>query len=128
MDIEFTIQQVAKETGVSEYTLRYYENIGLMMNVKRAENGHRRYSVDDIEWISFLKQLKATGMPLKKIRAFAALRREGIQTSKQRREMLEAHRDEVLQQIEMLHDCLKVIDYKIQRHRKNEANLSIKTK
>ncbi len=64
MKFERTIQQIAKETNLSRHTLRYYERIGLILDVDRAPNGHRRYSDDDIEWIAFLKQLKATGMPL----------------------------------------------------------------
>ena len=89
MKFELTIQQVAAETGVSNHTLRYYERIGLILDVNRAPNGHRRYSPHDIEWITFLKQLKATGMPLAQMQKFAELRRQGNSTAKQRREMLE---------------------------------------
>ncbi len=120
MNIELTIQQVAEKTGVSSHTLRYYERIGLILDVPRASNGHRRYTAADLEWIAFLKQLKTTGMPLAQMQQFAALRRQGLKTARQRREMLEAHRQVVLQQMQMLNDCLAVIDYKIERHRLNE--------
>jgi DNA-binding transcriptional MerR regulator len=123
MNFELTIQQVAEETGVSNHTLRYYERIGLILDINRAPNGHRRYSHDDIEWIAFLKQLKATGMPLAQMQKFAELRRQGVGTAKQRREMLETHRKTIVQQMQMLNDCLDVIDYKIERHRRNEQNV-----
>lgn len=122
MMFELTIQQVAAETGVSNHTLRYYERIGLILDVNRAPNGHRRYNRHDIEWIAFLKQLKATGMPLVKMQKFAKLRRQGNSTTKQRREMLEAHRKTIVQQMQMLNDCLTAIDYKIERHRRTEQN------
>ena len=122
MTFELTIQQVAEETDVSSHTLRYYERIGLILDVNRAPNGHRRYTDDDIEWIAFLKHLKATGMPLAQMQKFAELRRQGDGTAKQRREMLEAHRKTIVQQMQMLNDCLAVIDYKIDRHLRSERN------
>jgi hypothetical protein len=46
----FTIQQVARLTGLSEYTLRYYERIGLIDRVSRDDSsGHRRY--DSRNWL-----------------------------------------------------------------------------
>jgi DNA-binding transcriptional MerR regulator len=59
-----TIQQTAEETRVSVHTLRYYERIGLISHVKRAPNGHRRYSEKDVNEIVFLTRLRATGMPI----------------------------------------------------------------
>lgn len=124
MTVERTIQQAAEETGVSDHTLRYYERIGLILSIKRGPNGHRRYSDEDVEWIIFLKQLKATGMPLAQMQAFAALRIKGDDTARQRREMLEAHRQSVVLQMQILTDCLTMIDYKIERHRRTEARTS----
>ena len=59
----------------------------------------------------------------KEYRINAELRRQGDSTAKQRREMLEAHRKTIVQQMQMLNDCLAVIDYKIERHRRNEQNV-----
>jgi len=122
MKSELTIQQTAKKTNISSHTLRYYERIGLILDINRAPNGHRRYVDADIEWIAFLKQLKATGMPLTLMQEFAELRRQGDQTAKQRRAMLESHRKAILQQMQMLNDCLSMVDYKINRHRQSELN------
>ena len=121
MTQRLTIQQVSASTNLSQHTLRYYEKIGLILGVGRANSGHRRYQEEDLEWINFLKQLKATGMPLTEMQAFAKLRRMGPQTAKQRRQMLEAHRKKVLAQIAELSSCIDVIDSKIERHRKSES-------
>ena len=48
MDEELTIQQAADQTGLSLHTLRYYERIGLIPPIRRAPNGHRRYSEQDV--------------------------------------------------------------------------------
>lgn len=115
-----TIREVAQETGLSTDTLRYYERIGLISDILRASNGHRRYGDADIFWIFFLKQLRATGMPISQMQHFAQLRREGDTTVTQRREMLEQHRKKLQEQVQSLKDFMSVIDFKIARHRKYE--------
>ncbi|MDR2705029.1 MAG: MerR family DNA-binding transcriptional regulator, partial [Planctomycetaceae bacterium] len=42
-----TIADVGKKYGISPDTLRYYERIGLIQNVKRTESGIRNYSEED---------------------------------------------------------------------------------
>ncbi len=76
-DDKLTIQQVAEATGLSVYTLRYYERIGLIHPIGRAENPHRRYTADDIGWIDFLKKIRATGMSMQQMQAYAELQRQG---------------------------------------------------
>ena len=51
-----TIQQMARVTGLSAHTLRYYERAGLMIqSVGRDEaNGYRYYTQQDVIWIEFL--------------------------------------------------------------------------
>jgi DNA-binding transcriptional MerR regulator len=90
-DQPLTIQQVAEITGLSEHTLRYYEKIGLIHPINRADNGHRRYSPDDTGWIDFLNKLRATGML----------------------ELLKEHRAEVEAHLDCLYDYLKIIRSKI---------------
>ena len=63
----------AELTGISAYTLRYYEKKGLLF-VKRGQNGCRNYLAEDREWVQFLCKLKATGMLLRDIKRYAQLR------------------------------------------------------
>ena len=63
METGLTIQQVAHRMGLSIDTLRYYERIGLLEPVRRAQNGHRRYTQQDLAWIDLLIRLRNTGMP-----------------------------------------------------------------
>lgn len=111
--IALTIQQVADKTGLSEHTLRYYERIGLIESVDRAENGHRRYTEMDIGWIDFLKCLRATGMPVAQMKMYADLTRVGGHTIDARLELLREHRRAVLRQIEEMQQYLTVVDHKI---------------
>lgn len=115
-----TIRQVAEQTGMSLHTLRYYERIGLIEGVKRADNNHRRYAQADIVWLEFLKRLRATGMPIADMKAFAALRRQGAVSLPQRRQMLERHHDTVATQIAALQENLEAIQSKIERLTRQE--------
>ena len=91
------IGEMAKAADISEYTLRYYERKGLI-RVNRDNGGRRCYEESDIEWIKFIKRLKDTGMLLKDIREYSRLRYEGNTTMPERLQMLEKHREYVLDQ------------------------------
>jgi DNA-binding transcriptional MerR regulator len=108
-----TIQQVAEATGLSVHTLRYYERIGLIHPIGRAENTHRRYSDDDIGWINFLNKLRAIGMPIQQMQAYAELQRLGDVSLPERVEMLKELRQNVETHIDELQEHLKLIYYKI---------------
>ena len=96
------IKKISKLTEVSAHTLRYYEKIGLLMDIARDSKGHRYYSDRDVIWIEFIKRLKATNMPLNEIRRFAKLRVRGDSTIDERVEILENHESRVKQQMERL--------------------------
>jgi DNA-binding transcriptional MerR regulator len=108
-----TIQQAAEATGLSEYTLRYYERIGLIHAINRADNRHRRYSLDDVGWIDFLMKLRATGMTIQQMQQYAALQREGDSSLPQRVEMLKALRTQVEARMDELQEHMKLLNFKI---------------
>lgn len=109
-----TIQEVSEATGLSVHTLRYYERIGLIHSIGRAQNTHRRYSMDDIGWIEFLKKLRAIGMPIHQMQVYAELQRQGDETLPERLEMLKQLRRNVEAHIAELQEHLKLIHYKIE--------------
>ena len=90
-----TISDAARVTGLTAHTLRYYERAGLMMDIDRAESSHRRYTDADLGWIELITRLRATGMPIRKVREYADLVREGAGNEAQRLALLQEHRAEV---------------------------------
>lgn len=92
-----TIGEFSKKTGISVYTLRYYEDKKLII-VARDEKGRRVYTEKEIEWVQFIKRLKDTGMKLQEIQKYASLRYEGKKTMLQRLELLKTHYDFVVEQ------------------------------
>ena len=109
-----TIAEVADQTGLTVHTLRYYERDGLMLRaVERAASGHRRYSEEDLSWIQMVTRLRATGMPIRDVRRYAALVREGNGNEAERLALLLAHREVVERQLAEVTSHLRAIDHKI---------------
>ena len=107
-----TIGEMARRTGLTESTLRYYEKKGLI-RVARDGGGRRAYDERDVEWVGFICRLKETGMLLRDIRRYAGLRYQGPSTMPERLTMLEEHRKYVLEQQKRWTAHLKKLEDKI---------------
>ena len=116
MESHLTIDEVAKRTGLTAYTLRYYERIGLIAAVTRAAGGQRRYSAADMAWLEFLLRLRTTNMPIGKMQAFAKLRGAGNSTVPDRRQMLEEHLTDVQARIEAMQQSAEALHAKIEHY------------
>lgn len=68
-----SIAEVCENTGLSPRTVRYYEEIGLLPDVRRSEGGRRVYGRDAIQRLGFIQRLKALGVPLAEIRELNAV-------------------------------------------------------
>ncbi|MFF8188732.1 MerR family transcriptional regulator [Microbacterium sp. NPDC016588] len=101
-ETDLTVAQMSVATGVTAHTLRYYERAGLILPVARSSGNQRRYSVADVEWVRFLLRLRETGMPIARMREYAALRAEGPATTELRLRLLEAHHADLREQIARL--------------------------
>ena len=61
------IGEVAQQVGLTERTIRYYEELGLLESVKRLEGGSRVYTDDDVRRLRFVKRLKVLGLSLQEM-------------------------------------------------------------
>ena len=114
--MDYSIGEFSKVTGLGIHTLRYYEHENLIIPLRNTSN-RRRYSEKDITWIAFIKRLKATGMPIKEIKKYAALRAKGDVTLSERMEMLIQHRQSLNEQIRQLQEHEAMLDEKIAFYR-----------
>lgn len=113
-----TIGEAAARLGLTTHTLRYYESEQLLLGSPgRTAAGRRRYDEDDVRWIEMVQRLRATGMPVRAIRAYAELCRAGPGNEDQRLAVLEAHRDEVRRHLAEVTDHLDAINHKIAGYR-----------
>jgi DNA-binding transcriptional MerR regulator len=61
---ELSIGAVARRTGLSVKTIRFYELAGYVPASRRSESGYRRYTEADVRRLSLLRQLRHLGLPL----------------------------------------------------------------
>jgi len=112
LELGLTIADAARASGVSVHTLRYYERAGLIGDVDRASSGHRRYSEADMAWVETIRCLRATGMPIARIRRYAELVWTGG-NERERLALLEEHREAVRAQLAEVQGHLAFVERKI---------------
>ncbi|WP_298720503.1 MerR family transcriptional regulator [uncultured Ferrovibrio sp.] len=117
------IGELARRSGLSAHTIRYYERIGLLPHADRNQSGQRDYDASILTWIEFLDRLKTTGMPIREMLRYAALRERGASTEEERRLLLEQHRERVRARVAELQACLLVLDTKIAGYAGKEQRL-----
>jgi len=71
------IGQLARQSGFTTKTLRYYEEIGLLAPAGRRENGYRAYTDEAISRLRFVRRAKDLGLPLDDIRTILEISGEG---------------------------------------------------
>lgn len=117
----YTIGEMAQKLNVAPSTLRYYDKEGLLPFVERSSGGIRMFKDEDMEWLRMLECLKKAGMPLKGIRSFMELSRQGDATIDRRLDLIEKQRSSVLEQMKQLEDTLLMLDYKQWYYRTAQA-------
>jgi DNA-binding transcriptional MerR regulator len=70
------IGELAKATGLTPKTIRYYELHGLIEEPERAESGYRYFGLDDVERLEFIKKAKRLGLSLDEIKDILAIHRQ----------------------------------------------------
>ena len=108
-----SVSEAAGRVGLSTHTLRWYEQEGLVAPVGRDSVGRRRYTEADLGWLDLLTKLRRTGMPVRDMRRYAELAREGDHTLPERLKLFREHRTRVTARIAELQADLEVLDYKI---------------
>lgn len=99
----FTIQDMSRQSGLSEPTLRYYEEVGLLGPIARDDsNGHRRYSDGDLDAAQVLACLRAMGVGIEDMRTYQSNRSRGQAAAAEQRDILLRHAVRVEEQIATL--------------------------
>ena len=72
---EYTSGDLARATGNTVRTIRFYEEEGLLEPSEVSDGGHRRYASEDLERLNLIGDLRELGMSLCEIRDVLALRK-----------------------------------------------------
>jgi MerR family copper efflux transcriptional regulator len=98
-----TIQDVSRRSGLSEPTLRYYEEVGLIGPIERDPSSrHRRYREQDLDTLQALACLRAMGVGIEDMRTYQANRAVGHAKAGAQRDLLLRHAERVEAEIKTL--------------------------
>ncbi|WP_072803394.1 MerR family transcriptional regulator [Rhodococcoides yunnanense] len=108
-----TISDVSRQSGLSEPTLRYYEEVGLIGPIDRdASSGHRRYTDRDLDDAYILGCLRGMGVGIEDMRTYRANRALGNAAAGDQRDLLLRHATRVEQEIDTLRVHLDYLQFK----------------
>lgn len=111
-----TIREIAAKTNMSTDTLRYYERIGLLPPVPRNAAGIRNYDEYFVNFINFIKKLKASGMSLEHIIDYIRLAEMGDAMIQERKKLLAEARETLLDKINSLQLVAELADYQLRNY------------
>ncbi len=108
-----TIQDASRRTRLSEPTLRYYEEVGLIGPIARDESsGHRRYGEADLDALQALACLRAMGVGIADMRTYQANRAIGRSAAGEQRDLLTRHAHRIETEIATLRVHLDYLEAK----------------
>lgn len=96
------IGELSHRTGVSTKAIRFYEELGVLPEPRRAPNGYRDYDDDMVQRLRFVKDAQAARLSLTEIGTILDMRDHGDATCRHILHLLEERLDDIKGQIEAL--------------------------
>ena len=103
------IGDIARQTGVTAATIRYYESIGLLSTPPRSSGGYRRYTETALQELDFIKKAQSLGFSLEEVREIVRLSQRGEAPCTHVLQLAQRHLkavDERIQQLSRFRDDL----------------------
>jgi DNA-binding transcriptional MerR regulator len=107
----YRIGEIARQTGVSVETLRYYEKRRLLKAPPRTNGGFRVYSDDAVEQVTFIKQAQTLGLTLDDVQQLLAgrQRRTYVASCRRVRDLLTRRIEDIDARIKELRDFRRTL-------------------
>ena len=100
--MNISIGQLSAKTSVKVPTIRFYEQIGLMVAPPRTEGNQRRYGQTEVERLNFIRNARELGFDVEDIRELLAMAAEPQASCHQADSIAMNHLREVDQRIARL--------------------------
>lgn len=123
MKEEYTIGKLAKESGVTVETIRFYEQKGLIKQPS-PKSGYRKYPFDDIIKIKFIKRTQELGFTLNEAKELLELRVKNNAKCGQVKAKAEQKLDEVEKKIKDLNKMKRSLRKMVDSCSNNEKSVS----
>jgi len=106
---QYGISEVADMTGISAYTLRYYDKCGFFPNLYRNKNKTRSFSDKDISWLRLIDALRKSGLSIEGIQYFVRLTLKENSNGDEQYKILEDQETVLEYQLAEIQESLKVL-------------------
>jgi MerR family copper efflux transcriptional regulator len=93
------IGELARRTGTTTKTLRFYEDAGLLPETDRLPSGYRDYPADSLDRVGFIRLAQAAGFTLRQIGQILHIQDGGHPTCEHVAQLVAQRLDEVQQRI-----------------------------
>lgn len=112
-----TVKEVAELLGLTEHTVRFYTDKGLIPGVKRDKNNIRLFDEEPINWLIGVKHLRESGMSLESIKEYVELCLEGDSTIDVRYQIILRQQEIARRQVEEAKTRLAYMEKKAELYR-----------
>ncbi len=124
--MKYSIADVAKKFEINSSTLRYYEEMGLIKDVKRNSSGYREYTNDHIGKLEAIGCFKRAGMSISEIQSFFKYEDDIDDNIDDMIALLENRREKMLDDFKELFDAYSHILRKLDYY--GEMDMAVKEK
>ena len=98
----YTLKQACQIINLTEHTIRYYTDIGIV-EVKRDKNNHHLFDEQALDWLKGTKYLRELGMSIQDIKLFHELcKKEGDQAIQERLDILIKQKEKAEEEIKKI--------------------------
>ena len=109
----YKVKEIPALLSMSEHTVRYYTDIGLVPSIKRDKNGNRLFDEQSKNWLIGIKNLRMAGMSIQAVKDYVNLCLEGESTLERRYEIILEQKQRLEEQLKELNQSYQYIKNKI---------------
>ncbi len=120
----YTIKEAAQQTGLTEYSLRFYTDRGLIPAIQRDTNNRRLFDEEAMSQLTTVKCLRECGMSIEAIQRYMALGMEGKEALQARLAIVLEQQKMAEQQLQQAEERLGFIRRKVERYRMRIAEVT----
>jgi DNA-binding transcriptional MerR regulator len=111
----YSIKEASNLTGLPASTLRYYESIGIIKPIARDSSSKQRvYTDDDLDTLTSVACLHATGMNISDMRAYMSNARRGAESAGDQIALLSSQKRHLASEAKLLKVRQQYVDLKVE--------------
>lgn len=108
----YTVKEISKLLNMTEHTVRYYTDMGLVPTLKRDKNGNRLFDEESKNWLIGIKNLRGSGMSIKAVKDYVDMCLQGESTLKTRYEIILEQKKQLEEQLREMNERYYYIKHK----------------